>query len=189
MKHRLTIGLYQYWLGARSLQTIPSIGNMRRAALSDFLPNVFTLEGATLETAIINFSGDMIRRICSFDPVGMSFFDLWDKWDRDDVRSMIQTTSALKVAMLVGAAAVSDDERTIHFEVLLLPFRKNVNILGSIIQVDEVRWFKAPLGPLQVTSTRIPHAESEMPNRCFGKKGSLQAGRPTLVVYDGPKRK
>ena len=115
--------------------------------------------------------------------------DLWNEWDRDDVRHAIQTVLALKLPMLIGAAAFSDDEKAIHFEVLLLPFRKNVNILGSIVQVDDARSLKAPLGPLHVTSTRILHAEFETPNRRLGKKTSPRAGRPTLVVYHGLKRK
>ncbi|MDR3571247.1 MAG: PAS domain-containing protein [Candidatus Pacebacteria bacterium] len=189
MKHRLTMALYQYWLGVRSSLTIPSVRNLEHAAIGDILPNIFMLEGATLETLTIDFSGAMMNRICSFDRFGTSFFDLWNEWDRDDVRNTIQTVSALKLPILIGAAAISDDERPVHFEVLLLPFRKNVNILGSIVPVDEARWIKAPLGPLQVTSTRILHAELELPKRRFGKKTSLQGGKPTLVVYDGLKRK
>ncbi len=189
MKHRLTMALYQYWLGVRSSLAIPSVRNIERATTGDILPNVFVLEGATPETLTINFSGAMMNRICSSDRFGTPFFDLWNEWDRDDVRNAIQTVLALKLPTLIGAAAFSDDEKAIHFEVLLLPFRKNVNILGSIVQVDEARWLKAPLGPLHVTSTRILHAEFETPNRRFGKKTSPRAGRPTLVVYDGLKRK
>ncbi len=189
MKHRLTVALYQYWLGSRSSLTPPNVRNMDRAAIGETIPNVFVLAGETLEALTIDFSGAMVNRICSFDTCGARFFDLWNEWDRDDIRNTIQTVSALKLPMLIGAAAVSDDERAIHFEVLLLPFRKNLNILGSIVQVDEARWIKAPLGPLQVTSTRILHAEFETPHRRFGKKSSPSAGRPTLVVYDGLKRK
>lgn len=189
MKHRLTMALYQYWLGIRSSLTIPDVRIMEHPAIRDILPNVFMLEGATLETMTINFSGAMMNRICSFDRFGTSFFDIWNEWDRDDVRTTIRTVSALKLPTLIGAAAISDNEKAIYFEVLLLPFRKNINILGSIVQVDETRWIKAPLGPLNVTSTRVLHAELETPNRRFGKKPSPQAGRPTLVVYDGLKRK
>ncbi|MGO8738689.1 PAS domain-containing protein [Rhodoblastus sp.] len=189
MKQRLTMALYQYWLGIRSSLTTPNVRNIEHAAMRDILPYVFILEGATLETLTLNFSGAMMNRIYSFDQSGTSFFDLWNEWDRDDVRNTLHTVSALKLPTLIGAAAVSDNERASYFEVLLLPFRKNVNILGSIVQVDEARWIKAPLGPLHVISTRILHAELEMPSRRFGKKPSPQAGRPTLIVYDGLKRK
>ncbi len=189
MKHRLTMALYQYWLGIRSSATIPNVRNMEHAAIRDILPNVFILEGATLETVTINFSGAMMNRFYALDEFGTSFFDLWNEWDRDDIRNTIQTVSALKLPMLIGAAAIPDHERASYFEVLLLPFRKNINILGSIVQVDEARWIKAPLGPLHVISTRILHAELETPNRRFGKKPAPQAARPTLIVYDGLKRK
>lgn len=187
MKHNSTMALYQYWMGVRSSMN-PSVRDIERAAIADILPHVFVLAGETLDTLTVDFSGPMMNRICSFDPCGTRFFDLWNEWDRDDVRNTIQTVSALKLPILIGAAAMSDDERAIHFEVLLLPFRKNLNILGSLVQVDDARWIKAPLGPLQVTSTRILHAELETPGRRFGRKPSPPAGRPTLVVYDGLKR-
>ena len=188
MRNPNTIQLYQYWLSLRSAATTPTAGDCRSRKTREILPNLFILDGATPASASFCFSGFQLNRLYDRDLEGSRFIDLFRALDRDSILSAIKVASTLKLPMLIGSVAPCQNDRYMHFEILLLPPRKSFNLCGSIVQVAETRWIKAPLDEMQVVSTRILHAELEAPRREAAKTPPTPAMRPTFILYDGLKR-
>jgi hypothetical protein len=209
MRHSVSKELYDYWNRLRGARSAPDRSDIDPAAIRHVLADSFIVEVEPACVFPIRLCGTRLNALWQSEQKGKSFLDLWREEDRRNVAAALLTVVDGATPVVAGAlarassfhdnqseAAVTDFDRDLNFELLLLPLRHfgktHSRLLGSLSSSNQTSWFgRAVASPLNLKSLRIIRAREPEASTPAASVARLPGGgarpAPRLIVHEGGK--
>lgn len=144
MQQMTTRNLYSYWNGVRNCRIAPRRFEIEPMKIAALLPETFIVECAGLKDFRFRLAGTRLCEYFGRELRGHGLLDIWQEADRIALRKILHRIVLDADIGTVVFDSITDDGRTVRFEMLLLPLIHNgasINrLMGSISAVDTPQW-------------------------------------------------
>ena len=182
MKHPSSREFYAYWDQQRGSASAPDRSEIEPGAVRELLGDIFVLSYDTDAGYPFRVAGTRVCALLGRDVKDTSFSALFTPDNRREIENIVSYVAEEMLAAIAGITATTDDGKTAHLELLLLPFNNRahapVSLTGSLAP------FEDDLGTLRdfrLTSWRYLHRPERMVPRAL-RKLAIARG---FTVYEG----
>lgn len=193
-----TRNLYAYWNDVRNKRVAPRRFEIEPMKIAALLPETFIVECKGLLDFRFRLAGTRLCENFGRELRGQGLLDFWQDADREVLRVMLNRIVIDAQIGTVVFDSITDDNRTVRFEMLLLPLIHNgasINrVMGSITAVDAPLW----LGSRALVRHAVVEIEVYAPANdgsysALSNAGNEEANQATIVqqgdrrfrVYEG----
>ncbi len=139
-----TRSLYAYWNDVRNKRVAPRRFEIEPMKIAALLPETFIVECQGLLDFRFRLAGTRLCENFGRELRGQGLLDFWQEADREVLR---ESLNRIVIDAQIGTVvfdSITDDNRTVRFEMLLLPLIHNgasINrVMGSITAIDAPPW-------------------------------------------------
>jgi hypothetical protein len=122
MKHPSSREFFAYWDGKRGDARAPDRSEIEPGAVRELLGDIFVLSYDAAAGYPFRVAGTRVCALLGCDQKDRSFSALFEPADRREIEEIIAVVAEELLAAVAGVTATSEDGRTAHLELLLLPF-------------------------------------------------------------------
>lgn len=184
--------LYAYWNDVRNKRVAPRRFEIEPMKIATLLPETFIVECKGLHDFRFRLAGTRLCENFGQELRGQGLLDFWQDADREVLREILNRIVFDADIGTVVFDSITDDNRTVRFEMLLLPLIHNgasINrVMGSITAVDAPLW----LGSRALVRHAIVETEVFAPANDGGlvaKSIDLEKNdHPAMIVQQGDRR-
>ncbi len=182
MKHPSSCEFLAYWDAQRGHARAPDRSEIEPGAVRELLGDIFVLSYDNEAGFPFRVAGTRVCAQLGRDLKDSSFPALFAAGSRREIEEVITYVAEEMIAAIAGISAVSQDGRTAHLELLLLPFNNRahapISLTGSLAP------FESDLGTIsdfKLTSWRYLHRPDKLVPRAL-RKLAIARG---FMVYEG----
>ncbi|MBR1211335.1 PAS domain-containing protein [Bradyrhizobium sp. JYMT SZCCT0180] len=182
MKHPSSRQFFAYWDAKRGHARAPDRSEIEPSAVRELLGDIFVLGYETEAGFPFRVAGTRVCALLGRDAKDSSFSALFGEESRREVQDIVTYVAEEMLAAVAGITATSEDGRTAHLELLLLPFNNRAHAPISVTGL--LAPFEDDLGTLKdfkLTSWRYLHRPEKLVPRAL-RKLAIARG---FMVYEG----
>ncbi|OCW58815.1 PAS domain-containing protein [Hoeflea olei] len=208
MKHKHSLGLYEYWTAKRGARAAPNRTDIEPADIRQMLPHVFICDLDAEHRLAFRLAGTALCALYGRELKGSSFSSLWlADGARNAARTGVAVATQTTPAVL-SLDGLSNGGRVAQAEMLLLPITgpsgRHDRLIGLVSVFERPYWVGSdPLAGFSTTGIRFIDPSREpvfLANRPeIGLGGTPHAAAPAqggpmarkvahLVVHEGGRR-
>jgi hypothetical protein len=182
MKHPSSRAFFAYWDAQRGDARAPERSEIEPGAVRELLGDIFVLAYESDAGYPFRVAGTRVSALLGRDLRDIGIATLFAPDSRREIEDVISYVAEEMLPAIAGITATSEDGRTAHLELLLLPFNHRahapVSLTGSLAP------FESDLGTLsdfRLTSWRYLHLPEKLVPRAL-RKLAIARG---FMVYEG----
>jgi len=182
MKHPASRQFFAYWDAKRGDARAPDRSEIEPGAVRELLGDIFVLSCDHENGFPFRVAGTRVSALLGRDVKDTSFSALFAEQGRREIEDIITYVAEEMLAAIAGITATSEDGRTAHLELLLLPFNNRAHTPISLTGL--LAPFEDDVGTLRdfkLTSWRYLHRPEKFVPRTL-RKLALARG---FMVYEG----
>ena len=182
MKHPSSREFFAYWDAQRGDARAPDRSEIEPGAVRELLGDIFVLSYDNEAGYPFRVAGTRVCALLGRDLKDTGFSALFIPDNRHEIEGIISYVAEEMLAAIVGITATSDEGKTAHLELLLLPFNNRAHAPISLTGV--LAPFESDLGTIRdfkVTSWRYLHRPQKLVPRAL-RKLAIARG---FMVYEG----
>jgi hypothetical protein len=182
MKHPSSHEFFAYWDAKRGDARAPDRSEIEPGAVRDLLGDIFVLSYDNEGGYPFRVAGTRVCALLGRDLKDLSFSALFAPESRREIEDVLSYVAEEMLAAIAGITATSEDGRTAHLELLLLPFNNRAH--APVSMTGLLAPFEADLGTLKdfkLTSWRYLHRPEKLVPRAL-RKLAIARG---FMVYEG----
>jgi hypothetical protein len=182
MKHRSSRDFFAYWDAKRGDARAPDRSEIEPGAVRELLGDIFVLSYDNDAGYPFRVAGTRVSALLGRDLKDTSFSALFTADSRREIEDIISYVAEEMLPAIVGITAASEDGKTAHLELLLLPFNNRAHAPISLTGL--LAPFEDDLGMIsdfKVTSWRYLHTPQKLVPRAL-RKLAIARG---FMVYEG----
>ncbi|MBR1248872.1 PAS domain-containing protein [Bradyrhizobium sp. AUGA SZCCT0169] len=182
MKHPSSRQFFAYWDAKRGHARAPDRSEIEPSAVRELLGDIFVLGYENEAGFPFRVAGTRVCALLGRDAKDSSFSALFAEESRREIEDIVTYVAEEMLAAVAGITATSEDGRTAHLELLLLPFNNRAHAPISITGL--LAPFEDDLGMLKdfrLTSWRYLHRPEKLVPRAL-RKLAIARG---FMVYEG----
>jgi hypothetical protein len=183
MKHPSSREFFAYWDGKRGDARAPDRSEIEPGAVRELLGDIFVLSYDATAGYPFRVAGTRVCALLGCDQKDRSFSALFEPADRREIEEIIAVVAEELLAAVAGVTATSEDGRTAHLELLLLPFNTRahtpLSLTGLLAPFEEGH---SLLRDFKLTSFRyMAHPPQRFVPRALRKLAVARG----FMVYEG----
>jgi hypothetical protein len=182
MKHPSSREFFAYWDAKRGDARAPDRSEIEPGAVRELLGDIFVLSYDQRAGYPFRVAGTRVCALLGRDLKDASFSALFTPDSRREIEDLVNYVAEEMLAAIAGITATTDDGKTAHLELLLLPFNNRAHAPVSLTGV--LAPFEDDLGTIadfKVTSWRYLHRPQKLVPRAL-RKLAIARG---FMVYEG----
>jgi hypothetical protein len=182
MKHPSSRQFFAYWDAKRGHARAPDRSEIEPSAVRELLGDIFVLGYESEAGFPFRVAGTRVCALLGRDAKDSSFSALFAEESRREIEEVVTYVAEEMLAAVAGITATSEDGRTAHLELLLLPFNNRAHAPISVTGL--LAPFEDDLGTLKdfkLTSWRYLHRPEKLVPRAL-RKLAIARG---FMVYEG----
>ncbi|MBR1154251.1 PAS domain-containing protein [Bradyrhizobium sp. JYMT SZCCT0428] len=182
MKHPSSRQFFAYWDAKRGHARAPDRSEIEPSAVRELLGDIFVLGYESEAGFPFRVAGTRVCALLGRDAKDSSFTALFADESRREIEDIVTYVAEEMLAAVAGITATSEDGRTAHLELLLLPFNNRAHAPISVTGL--LAPFEDDLGTLKdfkLTSWRYLHRPEKLVPRAL-RKLAIARG---FMVYEG----
>ena len=182
MKHPSSREFFAYWDAKRGDARAPDRSEIEPGAVRELLGDIFVLSYDQGAGYPFRVAGTRVCALLGRDLKDASFSALFTPDSRREIEDLVSYVAEEMLAAIAGITATTDDGKTAHLELLLLPFNNRAHAPISLTGV--LAPFENDLGAIRdfkVTSWRYLHRPQKFVPRAL-RKLAIARG---FMVYEG----
>ncbi|MBR1198311.1 PAS domain-containing protein [Bradyrhizobium sp. AUGA SZCCT0240] len=182
MKHPSSRQFFAYWDAKRGHARAPDRSEIEPSAVRELLGDIFVLGYENEAGFPFRVAGTRVCALLGRGAKDSSFSALFAEESRREIEDIVTYVAEEMLAAVAGITATSEDGRTAHLELLLLPFNNRAHAPISITGL--LAPFEDDLGTLKdfrLTSWRYLHRPEKLVPRAL-RKLAIARG---FMVYEG----
>jgi len=182
MKHPSSREFFAYWDAKRGDARAPDRSEIEPGAVRELLGDIFVLSYDQGAGYPFRVAGTRVCALLGRDLKDASFSALFTPDSRREIEDLVSYVAEEMLAAIAGITATTDDGKTAHLELLLLPFNNRAHAPVSLTGV--LAPFEDDLGTIadfKVTSWRYLHRPQKLVPRAL-RKLAIARG---FMVYEG----
>ena len=182
MKHPSSREFFAYWDARRGDARAPDRSEIEPGAVRELLGDIFVLSYDNEAGYPFRVAGTRLSALLGRDLKDLSFPALFAPESRGEIEDVITHVAEEMLAAIAGITATSQDGRTAHLELLLLPFNNRAH--APVSMTGLLAPFESDLGTLKdfkLTSWRYLHRPQKLVPRAL-RKLAIARG---FMVYEG----
>ena len=182
MKHPSSRQFFAYWDAKRGHARAPDRSEIEPSAVRELLGDIFVLGYENEAGFPFRVAGTRVCALLGRDAKDSSFTALFADESRREIEDIVTYVAEEMLAAIAGITATSEDGRTAHLELLLLPFNNRAHAPISVTGL--LAPFEDDLGTLKdfkLTSWRYLHRPEKLVPRAL-RKLAIARG---FMVYEG----
>ena len=182
MKHPSSREFFAYWDAKRGDARAPDRSDIEPGAVRELLGDIFVLSYDNDAGYPFRVAGTRVSALLGRDLKDASFSALFTEDSRREIEDIITYVAEEMLPAIAGVTAASDDGKTAHLELLLLPFNNRAHAPISLTGL--LAPFEDDLGTIsdfKVTSWRYLHTPQKLVPRAL-RKLAIARG---FMVYEG----
>ena len=182
MKHPSSRQFFAYWDAKRGHARAPERSEIEPGAVRELLGDIFVLNYDHETGFPFRVAGTRVSALLGRDVKDTSFSALFAEESRREIEDIVTYVAEEMLAAIAGITATSEDGRTAHLELLLLPFNNRAHAPISLTGL--LAPFEDDLGTLKdfkLTSWRYLHRPEKLVPRTL-RKLAIARG---FMVYEG----
>jgi hypothetical protein len=182
MKHPSSRQFFAYWDAKRGHARAPDRSEIEPSAVRELLGDIFVLGYENEAGFPFRVAGTRVCALLGRDAKDSSFSALFAEESRREIEDIVTYVAEEMLAAVAGITATSEDGRTAHLELLLLPFNNRAHAPISLTGL--LAPFEDDLGTLKdfrLTSWRYLHRPEKLVPRAL-RKLAIARG---FMVYEG----
>ena len=182
MKHPSSRQFFAYWDAKRGHARAPDRSEIEPSAVRELLGDIFVLGYESEAGFPFRVAGTRVCALLGRDAKDSSFSALFAEQSRREIEEVVTYVAEEMLAAVAGITATSEDGRTAHLELLLLPFNNRAHAPISLTGL--LAPFEDDLGTLsdfKLTSWRYLHRPEKLVPRAL-RKLAIARG---FMVYEG----
>jgi len=182
MKHPSSREFFAYWDAKRGDARAPDRSEIEPGAVRELLGDIFVLSYDNDAGYPFRVAGTRVSALLGRDLKDASFTALFAPDSRREISDVINYVAEEMLPAIAGITATSDDGKTAHLELLLLPFNNRAHAPVSLTGV--LAPFENDLGTIadfKLTSWRYLHRPQKLVPRAL-RKLAIARG---FMVYEG----
>ena len=127
MKHPSSRQFFAYWDAKRGHARAPDRSEIEPGAVRELLGDIFVLSYDNEAGFPFRVAGTRVSALLGRDVKDTSFSALFAEESRREIEDVVTYVSEEMLAAIAGITATSEDGRTAHLELLLLPFNNRAH--------------------------------------------------------------
>lgn len=164
MRHKETIGLFDYWNEIRGNRDAPFRSEISPAALGRLLPSVMLLERRDDGKIVFRLAGTQICSLRCRELKGRPFDNLFREAESATLAKVLRSIEHNKALAVLDAFADKGDGNGTPVEIALFPMADEVTrILGIASLRKTPFWFGAEPAKLELRGIRYIDSQSDLP--------------------------
>src|SRR5882757_2756993 len=183
MKHPSSREFFAYWDAQRGDARAPDRSEIEPGAVRELLSDIFVLSYDNEAGYPFRVAGTRLSALLGRDLKDTSFSALFAPESRREIEDVVTYVAEEMLAAIAGITATSQDGRTAHLELLLLPFNHRahapVSLTGLLAPFETA---PATLCDFKLTSWRYQHPPPEKLVPRALRKLAIARG---FMVYEG----
>lgn len=182
MKHPSSRQFFAYWDAKRGDARAPDRSEIEPGAVRELLGDIFVLSYDNEAGYPFRVAGTRVCALLGRDLKDASFSALFTEDGRREIEDIITYVAEEMLPAIAGVTAASEDGKTAHLELLLLPFNNRAHAPISLTGL--LAPFEDDLGTIKdfkVTSWRYLHTPQKLVPRAL-RKLAIARG---FMVYEG----
>ena len=182
MKHPSSRQFFAYWDAKRGHARAPERSEIEPGAVRELLGDIFVLSYDNDAGFPFRVAGTRVSALLGRDVKDTSFSALFAEDSRREIEDVVTYVAEEMLAAVAGITATSQDGRTAHLELLLLPFNHRAH--APVSMTGLLAPFETDLGTLKdfrLTSWRYLHRPQKFVPRAL-RKLAIARG---FMVYEG----
>ena len=182
MKHPSSREFFAYWDAKRGDARAPDRSDIEPGAVRELLGDIFVLSYDNDAGYPFRVAGTRVSALLGRDLKDASFSALFTEDSRREIEDIVTYVAEEMLPAIAGVTAASDDGKTAHLELLLLPFNNRAHAPISLTGL--LAPFEDDLGTIsdfKVTSWRYLHTPQKFVPRAL-RKLAIARG---FMVYEG----
>ena len=182
MKHPSSREFFAYWDAQRGDARAPDRSEIEPSAVRGLLGDIFVLSYDHEAGYPFRVAGTRLSALLGRDLKDLSFSAQFAPESRREIEDVVTYVAEEMLAAIAGVTATSEDGRTVHLELLLLPFNNRAHAPISLTGL--LAPFENDLGTIRdfkVTSWRYLHRPQKLVPRAL-RKLAIARG---FMVYEG----
>ena len=182
MKHPSSREFFAYWDARRGDARAPDRSEIEPGAVRGLLGDIFVLSYDNEAGYPFRVAGTRLSALLGRDLKDLSFPALFAPESRGEIEDVIAHVAEEMLAAIAGITATSQDGRTAHLELLLLPFNNRAH--APVSMTGLLAPFESDLGTLKdfkLTSWGYLHRPQKLVPRAL-RKLAIARG---FMVYEG----
>ena len=182
MKHPSSRQFFAYWNAKRGEARAPDRSEIEPGAVRELLGDIFVLSYDNDSGYPFRVAGTRVSALLGRDLKDVSFSALFTEDSRREIEDIITYVAEEMLPAIAGVTAVTDDGKTAHLELLLLPFNNRAHAPISLTGL--LAPFEDDLGTIsdfKLTSWRYLHTPQKLVPRAL-RKLAIARG---FMVYEG----
>ena len=182
MKHPSSREFFAYWDAKRGDARAPDRSEIEPGAVRGLLGDIFVLSYDHDAGYPFRVAGTRLSALLGRDLKDVSFSALFARESSREIEDVISYVAEEMLAAIAGITATSEDGRTAHLELLLLPFNNRAH--APVSMTGLLAPFEGDLGTLRdfrLTSWRYLHRPEKLVPRAL-RKLAIARG---FMVYEG----
>jgi hypothetical protein len=182
MKHPSSREFFAYWNAKRGDARAPDRSEIEPGAVRELLGDIFVLSYDNEAGYPFRVAGTRVSALLGRDLKDASFSALFTEDNRREIEDVITYVAEEMLPAIAGITATSDDGKTAHLELLLLPFNNRahapISLTGLLAPFEDDL---GTIGDFKVTSWRYLHTPQKLVPRAL-RKLAIARG---FMVYEG----
>jgi hypothetical protein len=182
MKHPSSRDFFAYWNAQRGSARAPERSEIEPSAVRELLGDIFVLSYDNEAGYPFRVAGTRVSALLGRDLKDVGFSTLFAPDSRREIEDVISYVAEEMLPAIAGITATSEDGKTAHLELLLLPFNHRahapISLTGSLAPFEDDL---GTLSDFRLTSWRYLHGPEKLMPRAL-RKLAIARG---FVVYEG----
>ena len=182
MKHPSSREFFAYWDAKRGDARAPDRSEIEPGAVRELLGDIFVLNYDNDAGYPFRVAGTRVCALLGRDLKDASFSALFTEDNRREIEDIITYVAEEMLPAIAGVTATSDDGKTAHLELLLLPFNNRahapISLTGLLAPFGDDL---GTIGDFKLTSWRYLHTPQKLVPRAL-RKLAIARG---FMVYEG----
>ncbi|WOH68903.1 PAS domain-containing protein [Bradyrhizobium sp. BWA-3-5] len=182
MKHPSSREFFAYWNAKRGDARAPDRSEIEPGAVRELLGDIFVLSYDNSAGYPFRVAGTRVSALLGRDLKDASFSALFTEHSRGEIEEIITYVAEEMLPAIAGVTATSDDGKTAHLELLLLPFNNRahapISLTGLLAPFEDNL---TTIGDFKLTSWRYVHTPQKFVPRAL-RKLAIARG---FMVYEG----
>ena len=182
MKHPSSHEFFAYWNAKRGDARAPDRSEIEPGAVRELLGDIFVLAYDNEAGYPFRVAGTRVCALLGRDLKDASFSMLFAEDSRREIEDIITYVAEEMLPAIAGLTAASDDGKTAHLELLLLPFNNRahapISLTGLLAPFEDNL---TTIGDFKLTSWRYVHTPQKFVPRAL-RKLAIARG---FMVYEG----
>jgi len=182
MKHPSSREFFAYWNAKRGDARAPDRSEIEPGAVRELLGDIFVLSYDNSAGYPFRVAGTRVSALLGRDLKDASFSALFTEDSRGEIEEIITYVAEEMLPAIAGVTATSDDGKTAHLELLLLPFNNRahapISLTGLLAPFEDNL---TTIGDFKLTSWRYVHTPQKFVPRAL-RKLAIARG---FMVYEG----